>query len=326
MKEALKSLTKGLIDYAGLFPPASLDMENSYKNFLEYSKMDEGFMLGKFICPASRLNELTDEIAKYKYKKESRFQISVLGTSGKDYDDFFNNFYSDVRMILEFNKKNPLNFITNTFEVKLPAEFADPAHRERLKEMIGYVNFILEDEMNYEMNVYYESFPNKDDVFLNIFTDALKEYNTSKTDKGKVKAGIKLRTGGVEAKAFPTSEEIASVLKAAHDKQIPFKATAGLHHPIKKFNDTVKTDMHGFINVFSAGLLLFGNDLTKEDLVNIINEKHPENFIFTDNQFKWKEYEVSNPTIQRGRENFMTSYGSCSFDEPRDDLRVLGLM
>ncbi len=329
MKEALKSFCSGLIDYAGLFPPASLDMEASFKNYLEYTRSEDNEMLGKFICPAGRLEELSVEIEKYKYKKDTRFRISVLGTSGKTYDNFFDNFYRDIRKILEFNKKNPLNFSTNTFEVKLPAEFADPAHRERLKEMIGYVNFILEDELDYEMNVFYESFPGNED-FLEILTDALKEYNTSKTNseagKGKVKAGIKLRTGGTEAPAFPSSDDIAAVLKASNDKQIPFKATAGLHHPIKKFNETVNTDMHGFINVFGAGLLLFGNELTHEDLVNILNEKHPENFIFTDKQFKWKEYEISTPTIQRGRENFMISYGSCSFDEPREDLKEIGLM
>ncbi|CAN5456140.1 hypothetical protein BH10BAC5_BH10BAC5_09990 [soil metagenome] len=326
MKDALKSFCKGLIDYAGLFPPASLDMEDSFKNFLEYSKSDDSEMLGKFICPASRLSELTAEIEKYKYKKDSKFQIAVLGSGGKNYELFFDNFYRDIRNILEFNKKNPVHFITNTYEVKLPAEFSNPIYRSRLKELIGYVNFIFEDELRYEMNVFYEGFPNADSGFLELFSDALKEYNTSKTDNGKVKAGIKMRTGGIEAAAFPASDEIAEILKAANDKQIPFKATAGLHHPIKKYNESVSSDMHGFINVFGAGLLLFSNDLNKEDLVNILNEKHPENFIFTETHFKWKNYEVSNSTILRGRENFMISYGSCSFDEPREDLRNLGLM
>lgn len=326
MKSSLKIFSKGLIDYAGLFPPASLDLEAAFRNFLDYSKSDESEMLGKFICPASRLSELTIEIEKYKYKKDSKFQVSVLGTGGKTYDLFFNSLYADIRHILEFNKKNPVHFLTSSYEVRIPDEFSDPAHRSRLNELVEFANFVFGDEIRTEMNVFFEASPHADIDLLNLLTECLQKFNTSASDALKLRSGIKLRTGGVIATAFPESEEIARVIMMANDKQIPFKATAGLHHPIKKYNDSVSTDMHGFINVFGAGLLLFGNELTLEDIINILNEKHPENFIFTDTHFKWKDFAVSNSTIERARENFMISFGSCSFDEPREDLKVLGLM
>ena len=82
----------------------------------------------------------------------------------------------------------------------------------------------------------------------------------------RIRARAKLRMGGVVAEAFP-SQEGGRVHSAAlwPERQLPFKATAGLHHPIRSRHPftyaavSASGTMHGFLNVlFAAALLYFG--------------------------------------------------------------------
>ncbi|HET7190233.1 MAG TPA: hypothetical protein VFI52_18910, partial [Gemmatimonadaceae bacterium] len=55
---SLRALVAGLVDYAGLFPPASLDMPAAAARYAEYRASADAWMLGRFIVPVARLNEL----------------------------------------------------------------------------------------------------------------------------------------------------------------------------------------------------------------------------------------------------------------------------
>src|SRR5262249_39693309 len=120
-------------------------------------------------------------------------------------------------------------------------------------------------------------------------------------------------------------EDIAFALIASRDAGIPFKATAGLHHPIRQYRDEVKTKMHGFLNVFGAGVLAHACKLTEQQVLDIIVDEDPKNFVFDDSSFRWKDHRATEHQITAARQ-LVPSFGSCSFDEPRDDLRALGLL
>jgi hypothetical protein len=130
----------------------------------------------------------------------------------------------------------------------------------------------------------------------------------------------------VEASAFPASEKIAFAIKSCRDFEIPMKCTAGLHHPIRHYNDGVKTKMHGFINVFSAGILNVCFNLSEVVITEILEDEDAEDFHFSESSFGWKEYHVLASLVQEAREQFLISYGSCSFDEPVEDLKKLNLL
>ena len=132
--------------------------------------------------------------------------------------------------------------------------------------------------------------------------------------------GFKLRTGGVEPSAFPPSEQLAFAIAACRDDHIPIKFTAGLHHPIRHFNSGVNAKMHGFINVFVAGVLASALGLDESKLLPILNEEDPKNFRFDDESLCYKELRATIDQIESARRQVI-SFGSCSFDEPRDDLR-----
>ena len=137
--------------------------------------------------------------------------------------------------------------------------------------------------------------------------------------------GLKLRTGGVTSEAFPSPEQIAWVITEVREAGVPMKCTAGLHHPIRHFNSSVNTKMHGFLNVFGAGVLAFANGISQAQIQSILEDEDPANFIFDEAGFEWRGLRVANSAMMRARQS-ITSFGSCSFDEPREDLRSLGLL
>jgi hypothetical protein len=145
------------------------------------------------------------------------------------------------------------------------------------------------------------------------------------SDEGTAKFGYKLRTGGVTVDAFPTSAQIARALATAATHQLPIKFTAGLHHPIRQFRDEVKTKMHGFLNVLGAAVLAAEHQWNADQAVTMLEDEDPRSFSFTEEFFAWRDWKIDTKRLQY-RRKFVRSFGSCSFDEPRDDLRALGFL
>ncbi len=133
--------------------------------------------------------------------------------------------------------------------------------------------------------------------------------------------GLKLRCGGVEARAFPSAAQLSTILA---QQGVTFKCTAGLHHPLRHWDSGLQVHMHGFINVFGAGMLAEKHALDEKQVQAILEDEDPANFTFTDAAFRWRDLEVGTSEIVELRKTRMTSFGSCSFDEPREDLKKLG--
>jgi hypothetical protein len=138
--------------------------------------------------------------------------------------------------------------------------------------------------------------------------------------------GFKLRTGGVEPAAFPTAEQVAFVIEQCHAAGVPLKFTAGLHHPLRRFDPGVRATMHGFVNVFMAAVLAHASGFELHDIRAVVEEENPRNFEFTEEFAAWNDASASLDEIGYVRRNRAISFGSCSFDEPREDLRNLGLL
>src|SRR3974390_3223737 len=97
MLASARAFLEGIIDYAGLFPPADLPLDQALANYLRYRREPESWMLGRFICPAGRLKELTifqDEIAA-----AGPLRLAVLGRGGKDESEFLANLRLDMSEI-----------------------------------------------------------------------------------------------------------------------------------------------------------------------------------------------------------------------------------
>lgn len=138
----------------------------------------------------------------------------------------------------------------------------------------------------------------------------------------------KIRTGGVKPEAIPSPKDVAAFITACAERRLPFKATAGLHHPIRaEYALTYEADapravMHGFLNVLMASAFAWQGE---KNIEPIVAETDASAFTF-DGVAKWRGLELTAEQIKDARENFMHSIGSCSFDEPVHELQALGLL
>jgi hypothetical protein len=123
------------------------------------------------------------------------------------------------------------------------------------------------------------------------------------------------RTGGrLKVRCGPTVpavDALAATIRACRERSLPFKATAGLHHAVRQ------DDQHGFVNLLAAAV--FGDEEVALD------EADADAFVVDGELFRWRDRTASVAEVARARELFV-AFGSCSFDEPVDDLRALGLL
>jgi hypothetical protein len=141
--------------------------------------------------------------------------------------------------------------------------------------------------------------------------------------------GPKLRCGGLTVGAFPGDEQVADFLHNCRSGKFPWKATAGLHHPRRHLDPSLNVWHHGFLNVFAAGVLASNHPLSvfsRADLVELLADRELHDLRFEPDRMTWKRWECSTQQIAKARANFATSFGSCSFDEPCDDLIAMGLL
>jgi hypothetical protein len=141
-------------------------------------------------------------------------------------------------------------------------------------------------------------------------------------------ARAKLRMGGVTESAFPLSESTVKMIQSFAERHLMFKATAGLHHPLRSkhpltyTSDSQVATMHGFVNLFCAAALIhFGGD--EQDAISILNETDRDAWRVSPESICWRSLHWSAEQIREVRQDFFASFGSCSFSEPIEDLEAL---
>jgi hypothetical protein len=300
MKGSLRALLSHVIDYAGLFPPAELSLDESIRNYARYRQGHEAWMLGRFICPAARLHELVPYVEELFDKDHPPLAIAALGRGGKTPEDFVTGFGRDVQAILDLEDQLKRRVEIRVLETRLPAQ-AGVAFEFDSRRLRVFVEPTLAPDWRRSVRAAVDI--------------------ACSTPGG---CGFKMRTGGVEAAAFPPGEQIAHAIVACREKNVPLKFTAGLHHPIRHYNASIGAKMHGFVNVFVAGVMAHMAKLDEEPLVEILEDEDPDSFAFDDASLRWRDRRATVELIEFVRANHVMSFGSCSFDEPRDDLRALG--
>ncbi len=322
MQAILRHLLSDVIDYAGLFPPAQLDFDQAIRNFAAYRKEPESWMLARFICPAKWLNEL-DPYINELFSKSEPLRLSILGQGGATSTEFIANVEYDLQQVSEFVNRYQVNIRLEAFEIRLPDDCSDSSS---LHQLLREVASRLEPYQLTALPIYYEASPKLDwlTTWSIIINSIARVSDELMGEAGR--SGFKIRCGGVEAAAFPSLEKVASGIWLTSRAGIPAKFTAGLHHPLRHYNQELKTEMHGFLNVFLAGIMSTVESIGEMDLREILALQTVDSFNISDTDLKWNGINLTNEDVIAARQRVVTSFGSCSFDEPREDLEAIGLL
>jgi hypothetical protein len=285
---SLRALLTRAIDYAGLFPPANLELEPALRNYAEYIRGSEAWMLGPFILPVAEFDAAARDISQFEEKHPLR--VSALGPQTNNAEAFLQSLSAAMEAMASFVAACGGRASVEQFEMPLPSEL-DADLLEGIRSSVDP-----------NLATFWEAAPKSAERVIDLMA------RNNDTNPGRNQLGFKLRTGGVKAEAFPA-----------------IKFTAGLHHPVRLFHPSVQTKMHGFLNVLGAGVLTLEHQWNEPDIVRMLDDEDPASFIFTDDFFGWHDFEIPTAKIPE-RRALVTSLGSCSFDEPRDDLRALKLL
>ncbi len=285
---AFQTFMKELIDYAGLFPPAALSMRGACVEYQRWRASEDAWMVGRFVCPVGRLAELARESESIA---DATWQLSVLAGDPLE---------RDLDSITAFLDETGNRFDVPSLEIRV----ASVANLEGCLEVLETVE---------EGVTAYFELPTDEDA------------------RGLIAAlagtghGAKIRTGGVTPELFPSAEQVARFISTCRDAQVPFKATAGLHHPLRHLNATLGCRMHGFFNVFTAAALAAAQNLSTEAIASIMRAERADAFSFVGDQCKALDYTLTAQALDRAR-RFAVSFGSCSIAEPVEDLSAIGLL
>jgi hypothetical protein len=306
---AMRTLLSGLVDYAGLFPPAKLAMGPATENYARDRAGERAWMLGRFVCPVSRLKELS--------LAAGALMPGTLGTSGyREHADAGEPWR--ISALIDVPDAEGLRRDMDTiaaFNEHHRNEAHGLAAVDSAELKVGRIDFVDEaaELLPDEIYPFFEAAPGQD-------------------PRGMIaalagnQAGAKLRTGGVTPDAFPSPDAIATFVLSCHAAGVPFKATAGLHHPLRSEQrltyekDSPKATMHGFLNVFVAAILVDAGRIEPKRVADVIRETDASAFSFTEAGISWRGIGVDTAAVAKAREGFALSFGSCSFEEPCEDL------
>jgi hypothetical protein len=281
VNEALRALLEQIVDYAGLFPPAALDVPTAARNYASYRSSPDRWMLGRFVVGSAQVVELRDEVERL-HPADAPWPISVVAADA-----------GQARAALDIPSDTLL--AVESVEVRIHAADVDElARRAGNREL--YVEVPLDSTLESRL-------------------DAIASSG----------ARAKIRTGGTTPEAFPQATDVLRFLRGCAERNLSFKATAGLHHPLRGVYRltyepaAISGTMFGFLNIFLAALLV-RQGIGDGEALALLTETGASALRLEDDALVWRDRRITAAAIRAGRMRFATSFGSCSFREPVDEL------
>lgn len=290
----LHALLERVVDYAGLFPPAGLPMHGAAAEYAAQRQSANAWMLGRFVVPVARLSELARESSDVRSDGGDAWPLSARVSADPA---------GDAGAINAFNGRQSGRLIVESVELRAATpESIDWALAQLDHAFERYVEIPIDDDPRPALNV-------------------VKRHD----------ARAKVRTGGITPDAFPTPFALARFIVACAELAVPFKATAGLHHPLRGeqrltyANDAPVGTMFGFLGLFVAAALA-RNGADEGTVIQVLEERDPHSFAFSDISLRWRDHTLDAAQLGATRHAVALSFGSCSFREPVEDLQRMGVL
>jgi hypothetical protein len=281
-------------DYAGLFPPASLSLETTVRRYARYRQSPDAWALGRLVAPAAQVAEVARAIPTAD--GGGAWPLAVL--VGPD---------------IEADRSRALAAAGNGERVRIAALEAKAATLAEIEPLARRLRSGLPPEIELFLEVPLAS-------SIDAALDAIRASGLR----------AKGRTGGTTADAIPPAASVLAFLRACVARGLSFKVTAGLHHgcrgtyPLTYERSSARAEMHGFLNVFAATSLLAAG-APPEAAAGAFAETDARAFRLDAGELVWRDHRASADAIARSR-GMLVACGTCSFEEPMEDLRGSGLL
>jgi hypothetical protein len=289
------ALLSNIIDYAGLLPPAELDMADALAKYAACLAGDDAWLLERLVIPAARLDEFEAHAAAVlpKGEDDEPWQITALAApAGSE------QLPADLDRIAQFNQ----------------------AHEKTSSgaALIDFVQIAADSASSIDQTV--------DLIDESLFP--FFEFAVGTDTRGMIAALVGSDAGATirAAGRGPNASDLARFLAACAAADVPFTAAAGFDRPLTHASAKAGQARIGFVNLFIAAALALNAGLEERELAEVLSEESIEVFTFEPGALVWRDRHVSSEQIEDARLACAISFAACSFDEPREGLLALGLL
>lgn len=290
--EILKPMLQRAVDYAGLFPPAGLPLDQALDRYRSYARSRAEWLLGRFVVPAARLPEVGTWLRNGREGDGSVVPLSVL---------------------LETDTAR------RRADLARLQEFVAAGHPARVEALEGPAEAVLDAEVAGWARAHVVR------RYAELPAGAGEGRLAAVREAG---ACAKVRTGGVRAEQFPSVQALAAFVGAAVAAGVAFKATAGLHHawagdyPLTYAPESARGAMVGFLNLVLAVALAREGHVSF--VAPMLAERALQTIVWHDGGVAYRGVFLPATCLAATRETAFHGFGSCSFGEPVADLEALG--
>lgn len=326
MTPPIQALLGNVFDYAGMFPPASLPLPAAVENYLNY-RHSHPWLLGRLVCSLANLPSL---LARTELQTAAPLQIAVTARCDHWHPDSDEDFAELVALLqAAASSAGAIKGVSCSLELA----FAQTSAESWLSH--GDPTSLIE-SLRRALTSRPQSF---DSVFIELPWELLAPSSpilarlanvilTANADSN-LRFGAKFRTGGLAPQAFPSAGQLAQAISVCRFHSVCWKATAGLHHPLRHLEASIGVHAHGFINVLVAAALAGRDGVSVDTLERVLLEESPQAFSWSSDGLlldgpDFANVRVLTEQLSAARRDFMRGIGSCSIDEPLGDLRQLG--
>jgi hypothetical protein len=294
MTDSRRVALSNLFDDAGMFPPTGKGLAGALVDHRRHRASDLGWLAGRFLVPSSRIADYAAACAA-----DDDWTASVVVQPSQD-----RSLSGVVQDVFAYAASARIEAL----ELRLPAGDPQPTLVSEVSALMEVGMFAAAAELWLEIPL---TSPSVVYGWLDVLAEA-------RSAVSSLEVGAKIRCGGPVAAAFPSVEAVAGFVSAARARGVPFKATAGLHHPFGRWNEQLGVREFGFVNLLAAAAV------DEPDCARVLYA-HGTEVERDATELRWGSITVSWAQLAEVRTLF-ASIGSCSLTEPADDLTACGLL
>lgn len=318
----------GIIDYAGLFPPAALHPKEAVAEFLEQrTRPDLAWLFRRFVLPLSREQELREAF-------ENQFRLS-----GSDHgivpvtlllalpDDEAGGcaLLHKVEVML---KRHSLN---SAEQAQMRARFDVELIEWQLPDLSSENSWSGWPEFQTQLLSLLERWPQLSLFVEQSWAELSGPHSAQVVEKicslrrQQTGIGLKIRTGGLVKSSVPPPYSFAELIHLLVRARLPFKCTAGLHGALREVSPRFGFEMHGFLNV-AVAVAAAANGADVGALHSLLQAStRTEILTGVPGSKSSSDFSALKASLTKARELF-PSFGSCSVKEPYESLLQHGLL